>query len=605
MVWNDECYRLFGQNPETCIPSYETWLQALHPNDREACLTSVSQAIENHQELAHEYRVIHPNGSVHWVTSLGQAIYDSTGRPKSMMGICLDITTRKIAEEVLRSSHEELERRVKKRTAEIQRVNERLRQEIEVRRGAEETLELERQKLFALLDALPVYVCLLAPDYSVTFANREWRARFGEVDGRRCFEILLGLHEPCGDCPIFQIIETQLPLELERLGPDGRVYQTFIYPFSDVDSSPFVLKMGLDITEQKRAKKALQESEARLAEAQRIAHMGHWEWIIPTNKIVWSDEIYRIFQLTHHDFNGSFEALLSHVHPDDKKIVQEHVAEALAGKKPYSIDHRIVFPHGAVSWVHEEGVVDFNGDGKPVRMLGTVQDLTKIRQTEEALRESEQGLRDLTSKLLTAQEAERRRISLGLHDELGQALMILKFQLSTMKDQLPEDNRALKGDCEELLHYLDGLIDKVRQLSRDLSPPTILEELGLGNALKYLIEEYSKHYDIPQRRVDMEEIDDLFSKPTQINIYRIFQEALTNIGRHAQATHISIEIKKADNDMSFIIRDDGKGFDPGRKTGIGVAAMTERVNITGGEIEIQSQKGRGTRITFNIPIELK
>lgn len=173
-----------------------------------------------------------------------------------------------------------------------------------------------------------------------------------------------------------------------------------------------------------------------------------------------------------------------------------------------------------------------------------------------------------------------------------------------MKDQLPEDNRALKGDCEELLHYLDGLIDKVRQLSRDLSPPTILEELGLGNALKYLIEEYSKHYDIHQRRVDMEEIDNLFSKPTQINIYRIFQEALTNIGRHAQATHISIEIKKADNDVSFMIGDDGKGFDPGRKTGIGVAAMTERVNIMGGEIEIQSQKGRGTRITFNIPIEL-
>ena len=105
--------------------------------------------------------------------------------------------------------------------------------------------------------------------------------------------------------------------------------------------------------------------------------------------------------------------------------------------------------------------------------------------------------------------------------------------------------------------------------------------------------------------VDLEEIDHLFSNPAQINIYRIFQEALTNIGRHAQATHICIEIKKTGNDVSFVIGDNGKGFDPGRKTGIGIAAMTERVKILKGEIEIQSQKCRGTRITFNIPLELK
>jgi PAS domain-containing protein len=160
------------------------------------------------------------------------------------MGICLDITVRKAAEEVLRSSREELERRVQARTAEMQRVNARLRQEIEVRRGAEATLEIERRKLFALLDALPVYVFLLTPDYSVTFANREWRERFGEVDGRHCFEILFRLQEPCRDCPIFPIREAQFSLELERLGPDGRVYQTFIYPFSDVDGASLVLKMG-------------------------------------------------------------------------------------------------------------------------------------------------------------------------------------------------------------------------------------------------------------------------------------------------------------------------------------------------------------------------
>jgi signal transduction histidine kinase len=221
------------------------------------------------------------------------------------------------------------------------------------------------------------------------------------------------------------------------------------------------------------------------------------------------------------------------------------------------------------------------------------------------LRKSEHNLRRLSRQLMTAQEAERCRISMALHDELGQSLMILKFQLSTLKDKLLEDNPASSGDFGELLHYLDGVIDKVRQLSRDLSPPTIMEELGFANALKYLIRQYSKHNDINQIQIDMEEIDNLFSKPAQINIYRIFQEALINVGRHAHATHLHIDIRNQGNKVSFMVRDNGKGFDPGRKPGIGLSAMTERVKILGGEIDIQSQKGVGTSITFDIPIDLK
>lgn len=225
---------------------------------------------------------------------------------------------------------------------------------------------------------------------------------------------------------------------------------------------------------------------------------------------------------------------------------------------------------------------------------------------------AEESLRALTAELLTAQEAERRRISLFLHDDLGQALMVLKFQMSTIKDKLRKDRNILSNDCEELLHYLKNLIDKVRQLSRDLNPPTVLEDLGLGVALKYLIEEFGKHYNIQPNRVDIDEIDQLFSKQAQINIYRIFQECLTNIGRHAQATQISIDIKKMDDRVSFMIQDDGEGFDMklvlGQKTmspGLGIPAMTERVKILGGSIDIRSKKGTGTRIIFDIPIDTK
>ncbi len=232
-------------------------------------------------------------------------------------------------------------------------------------------------------------------------------------------------------------------------------------------------------------------------------------------------------------------------------------------------------------------------------------DITKRKTAEESLR-------TLTAELLTAQEAERQRISLLLHDDLGQALLVLQFQLSTIKDKLQENKNVLSNDCEELLHYVTGLIDKVRQLSRNLNPPTALKELGLSNAIKYSIEEFSNHYNIRQDRVAIDEIDNLFSEQDQINIYRIFQESLTNIGRHSQASDITVEIKKEENNVLFMIEDNGKGFDLtrvlNRKTislGVGIPAMKERVRMLGGSIDIWSQKGSGTRITFRIPLEEK
>lgn len=225
---------------------------------------------------------------------------------------------------------------------------------------------------------------------------------------------------------------------------------------------------------------------------------------------------------------------------------------------------------------------------------------------------AEESLRNLTAELLTAQENERQRISALLHDDLGQALLILKFQLSTIKSKLQEEKNILSIDCDDLLDYIKGLIDQVRQLSRDLNPPTVLKELGLSNALKYSIEEFSSHYDIRQNHVNIDKIDKLFTEQAEINIFRIFQESLTNIGRHSKASEITVEIKKKDNNVSFIIEDNGKGFDLTRvlrrKTispGVGIPAMKERVRILGGSINIWSQKGSGTRITFDIPLDAK
>ncbi len=128
---------------------------------------------------------------------------------------------------------------------------------------------------------------------------------------------------------------------------------------------------------------ALEKSESRLIEAQKIAHIGNWEWDIAKNELYWSDEIYRIFGLAPQEFGATYEAFLDFVHPHDKKLVMKSVQDALFEKKPYDIEHRIVLKDETVRIVHEKATVIFNGTGKATRMIGTVQDITEHKRAEE------------------------------------------------------------------------------------------------------------------------------------------------------------------------------------------------------------------------------
>lgn len=131
----------------------------------------------------------------------------------------------------------------------------------------------------------------------------------------------------------------------------------------------------------------LRESEAKLAEAQRIAHLGHWDWDIIQDNIEWSDEIYRIFGLAPQEFEATYEAFLNSVHEDDREFVRESVDKAIHENQKYSADHRVVHRDGTIRFVHEAAEVTFNEEGRPVRMMGTVQDITERVQQETLLRE--------------------------------------------------------------------------------------------------------------------------------------------------------------------------------------------------------------------------
>jgi diguanylate cyclase (GGDEF)-like protein/PAS domain S-box-containing protein len=140
---------------------------------------------------------------------------------------------------------------------------------------------------------------------------------------------------------------------------------------------------------------ALSRSEASLANAQRIAHLGNWDWNVVTNDLYWSDEIYRIFGQTPRSFEGTYPAFLGFIHPEDRPLVESAVITALGHGKPYSIDHRIILPDGKQRMVHEQAEITFDSSGKPLMMCGTVQDITERKAMEAAVAANERRFRSI------------------------------------------------------------------------------------------------------------------------------------------------------------------------------------------------------------------
>ncbi len=250
-------------------------------------------------------------------------------------------------------------------------------------------------------------------------------------------------------------------------------------------------------------------------------------------------------------------------------------------------------------------------EGRPGEVMWAGIDITELKKAEGARRQSARRLRLLTSQLLTIQEKERGRISRELHDELGQSLIIMKFQLQSLFSNVPATEEFLHQNGQEILRYLDATIENVRRLSQDLSP-YLLEDLGLSAAIGHLLGNIRDYAGLEVTSARVDELAGLFPPEAQITIYRILQECLTNVIKHARAARVSVKINRRDHEVSFIVRDDGQGFDVrqarslrARDKGIGLTAMQERLRLIQGTLHIRSQKGKGTGITFTIPIDPK
>jgi PAS domain S-box-containing protein len=373
-------------------------------------------------------------------------------------------------------------------------------------------------------------------------------------------------------------------------GPEGKV--------------EYVSGVFFDVTARRHAEEALRDSEARFVSFMRhlpgTAVMRDFE-----GRYLFVNEAWEKIQgRSRQDWEG--RTIAEVWPPEMAALIGASDEQVITRGESVQTIEDIPQADGTHNWLINKFPIQ-DQDGRPILVGAVGIDITLRRRAEEALRESEQRLRFLTSKLLSAQERERKRISMELHDELGQSLAVLKLQIRAIERALRDDQQDLKAESRELLHYLDGVIDDIRRLSRDLSP-AILEDLGLQSALKYLINGVSKHYTV-SHTFGVEDLDHLFPSEAQIMIYRIFQECLTNISKHAGATEVSIAIEEKDGVISLVFEDNGAGFDPSQVSarrasgrGLGLAALDERARMLGGTLSIRSQPGAGTRVTCVIPV---
>lgn len=235
-----------------------------------------------------------------------------------------------------------------------------------------------------------------------------------------------------------------------------------------------------------------------------------------------------------------------------------------------------------------------------------LRDVTERVRADEALRRSKEELRELASGMDSVREQEKSRIAREIHDELGQGLTALKLDVAWLAERLPAGQTAAAGKLKAMDAMIDATVAATRRISADLRP-LVLDDLGLVSAAEWLVQEFTQRTGIPCE-LDVRSPDLELKDPQATAIFRILQESLTNVARHAKAQRVEVALGRADGAVTLNVRDNGRGFnlgDPRRPNSFGLMGLRERVFLLGGEVRIDSQPGRGTVLHVQIPLEQK
>ena len=533
----------------------------------------------------------------------------------------LYLSYRRLVEKALHKLHEKLGSQVQERTAELNRANKQLRFEIEKRKHAEEWLRESEEKLARIIASVTDHMSMIDEHYKIIWANDVEKSRLGkDIVGKKCHSAYFGRDIPCGRCGTRDCFEDGKIHEREQevIEPDeNRIYLRCTVSVAErhQDGRPkTVIQVRHNITERKRAENeprvALARArEERLKSEAIVANIGNglgiWDSdskLLYQNKVlkdVVGDHIGTYCYKAFHNRDEVCENCPAFESFKDGKI---HTSEtALQTEKGTSYLECIASPLRASA-------------GKIIGGVTVFRDFTARKKIEEVLRHTNEELfqdskerKRLSRTLIHLLESDRHKISMELHDHVGQMLTSLKMDLERAK-------KHEKATVDFLKDQIQAAVDKTMQCLRDIKDissglrPSTLDSLGLVPSFRALLDEIKEANDIKVH---------FFSKnvPTRLDsekaltLYRIVQEAMANILTHARAKKVFVNLVGKDEVLSLTVEDDGVGFEPektktsrGSKGGIGLPIMRERTKQLGGEFSIESRVGGGTLLLAEIPV---
>jgi PAS domain S-box-containing protein len=563
--WSEELYRIFDIEKTAFGGTYESFLSRVHPDDRPRVVEMNRKARASGEPFDLDYRIVTQAGEVKDIREIGYAVKDAGDRVVGLFGTAQDITDRKRAERELRRSEAYL--------AESQRISH---------VGSWAWNVATREIIFWSQENYDIY----------GFDPNREALTFQKV--------LQRIHpddRPVFDQAVERMVREERDFELDfRLVlPDGSIKYIHSTGHPIVDERGRLVEhlcTHIDFTERRR-------TEERLREYEKVVE-GLEEMIVVLDR----DYRFLIANRAYLRYRGNEkEQVLGRLLSDisDKGIfettVKKRLDECLRGKV---VRYELKYPFANIgerdlfiSYFPIEG--RFGVD----RVAVILRDITERKRAEEELERSRDQLRALAARLQNVREEERTRVAREIHDELGQALTAIRLDLSSLVHNLPPENKQQSGS---LLRLVDETIQSVRRISTELRP-AVLDALGLVPALEWAAEEFETRTGT-KCRVDLPEDDLVVDLERSTALFRIFQEALTNVARHANAAEVNVRLVKEDGSLTLEVHDNGQGISQDQLAAgrsLGILGMRERALLLGGELTVSGAPGKGTTVRVRIP----
>ncbi len=483
-----------------------------------------------------------------------------------------------------------------------------------------QTVRRETEILRAIFESAPVMISFYDTEGRLLFVNREWERIMGwSLEDARNTDILAEAYpDPESLRRVREFVQRAEGRwsDFRTRTRDGRWLDTSWIRYALSDGTR--IGLGLDISDRKRLEREIEATEAVLAEGEKLSHTGTWALNLASGNLFWSAESFRIFGLepgqetmSHPLFHellrpADYAAAANTVPLEDRSAIQERVARAVAERSGFEADHGVIRPDGSVRQVHSVGRPVFDESGELVELVGVLTDVTEQRLAETRLRRSHKELRALSERLRNVREEEGTRIAREVHDEIGQALTALQMDVAWLAKRLGAPGAAesenLPAKLRSMSELLDQTIAAVQRIATELRP-AVLDELGLEASIEWYVREFEKRTGIVcgfRSELGAEHVD-----PERATaIFRILQEALTNVARHSGSTRVEIRLSAGSNRLSLEVADDGRGLPEDRLEvfeSLGLLGMRERARSLGGGLSIGRASPSGTVITLTIP----